>query len=351
MRPTFSRKQSVIIILLLQVLLILVNFVILRAQGEEKVFCVAEITGDGEIRYAEFEMDGNKITAIDEGLCESGYCSEHSSKIIPLCDSVPNDIIDDLGYSECLTKATGDTEHTGTTVSRLFCVNPDLTIKFCCPISAFSEDNGDDEDDDSGDIDLECKDKDLETELKAIIEANNGVTTLSSYLKEEKICVLASAKTDTTKPLGCTYNNIELYCECGEDEKDVYDRCKEEVDVDPDVDINKGCSTEDDPAQRAQCENCVNQGGIWTAIGCVDPTPIGLITGLIRIGFGVMSGVALLQAIYVGILYQMGDEGRIQKAKGQLIATLSGIAVLVFSVLILRIIGVNVLNVIPSGLI
>jgi hypothetical protein len=105
-----------------------------------------------------------------------------------------------------------------------------------------------------------------------------------------------------------------------------------------------------DPNQQPFLDKCEAQGGIWTAIGCIDPTPIGIITGLIRIGFGVMGGVALLQMVYVGIQYQRGDEGKIKAARSQLFATLSGIAVLVFSVLILRIIGVNILNVIPSGL-
>lgn len=97
------------------------------------------------------------------------------------------------------------------------------------------------------------------------------------------------------------------------------------------------------------CINCYENGGLWVAIGCVDPTPLGIITGLIRIAFGVMGGVALLQLIQAGVMYQKGDQAGIEKAKGQVIATLSGIALLVFSVLALRIIGINVLDVLPEG--
>ncbi len=96
-------------------------------------------------------------------------------------------------------------------------------------------------------------------------------------------------------------------------------------------------------------ENCRAQGGIPTAIGCIDTTPIGIITGLIRISLGVMGGVALVQLILVGINYQRGNEAEIKKAREQLIATLTGLAVLVFSVLILRIIGVNILDILPAG--
>lgn len=93
---------------------------------------------------------------------------------------------------------------------------------------------------------------------------------------------------------------------------------------------------------------CREQGGLYIAIGCVDPTPIGIITGAIRISFGVLGGVALLQIILAGIAYQSGQEARIQTARNRVFATLGGVALLVFSVLILRIIGVNVLDVVPS---
>lgn len=96
-------------------------------------------------------------------------------------------------------------------------------------------------------------------------------------------------------------------------------------------------------------EQCFESGGIYTAIGCVDPSPTGIITGLVRIALGIMGGVALLQMVYVGLLYQQGQTEKIKGARSQLIATLTGIAVLVFSVLILRIIGVNILDVIPNG--
>jgi len=96
-------------------------------------------------------------------------------------------------------------------------------------------------------------------------------------------------------------------------------------------------------------KNCTAGGGIPTAIGCVDASPLGIITGLIRIALGVVGGIALLQLILVGIQYQRGEEAEIKKARDRLFATLTGVAVLVFSVLILRILGVNILDVIPAG--
>ncbi len=104
-----------------------------------------------------------------------------------------------------------------------------------------------------------------------------------------------------------------------------------------------------DPTNAAFIEQCRAQGGLPTALGCIDTTPVGIITNLIRIALGTMGGVALLQLILVGLRYMQGDEGEIKKAREQLIATLTGLATLVFSVLILRILGVNILDIIPSG--
>lgn len=104
-----------------------------------------------------------------------------------------------------------------------------------------------------------------------------------------------------------------------------------------------------DPANKEAYLACFNSGGIWTAIGCVDPTPIGILTGIIRIAFGVMGGVALLQVIYAGIMYQMGNEEKIKEARKMITATILGLVVLVFSIVILRVIGINVLDILPSG--
>ncbi|MCA9386876.1 hypothetical protein KC669_02460 [Candidatus Dojkabacteria bacterium] len=95
---------------------------------------------------------------------------------------------------------------------------------------------------------------------------------------------------------------------------------------------------------------CLEQGGIYIAIGCIDPSPLGLITGLIRIALGVVGGVALVQIILAGLAYQSGNQEQIQKAQSRVFSTIGGLAVLIFSVLILRIIGVNILDVVPEGL-
>lgn len=99
------------------------------------------------------------------------------------------------------------------------------------------------------------------------------------------------------------------------------------------------------------CKSCRESGGVWTGLGCVDTSATGIITWIIRIAFGVMGGVALIQFIIAGIYYQTGQEEKVREARKNIMATLTGLAVLTFSILILRIIGVNILDILPTGLV
>lgn len=97
------------------------------------------------------------------------------------------------------------------------------------------------------------------------------------------------------------------------------------------------------------CKSCRESGGVWSGVGCVDTTPTGIVTWIIRIAYGVMGGVALIQFIIAGIYYQTGQEEKVKEARKNIIATITGLAVLTFSILILRIIGINILDILPTG--
>ena len=107
--------------------------------------------------------------------------------------------------------------------------------------------------------------------------------------------------------------------------------------------------TPDQVDENKQCKACVDLGNTWTAIGCINTSISGIFTELVRIALGVMSGVVLLRMIYLGYIYQSGDTGKIAEARSGVIATIAGIVVVVFSVVILRVIGVNVLDIVPKG--
>lgn len=88
-------------------------------------------------------------------------------------------------------------------------------------------------------------------------------------------------------------------------------------------------------------------GGINTAIGCV---PIentdSLFAFFLRWGIGIAGGVAFLLIINASIMIitSTGDPKRLQAGKELLGAALSGILLLIFSVFIMRIIGVNIIE-------
>lgn len=113
-------------------------------------------------------------------------------------------------------------------------------------------------------------------------------------------------------------------------------------------------------AEFVACSRCVRgvgangeevASGTWTeAFGCIITSPEGVFTALIRISLGVMGGVALLRITYLGIITaQSKDDGKIAEARKGVLATLGGIAIVVLSVLILRVLGVNIFDIVPPG--
>ena len=86
--------------------------------------------------------------------------------------------------------------------------------------------------------------------------------------------------------------------------------------------------------------------GIDTAIGCI---PIGsgqeFTEFILKWAFGIGGGVAFLLILYAGfiIMTSAGDHKRLQAGRELLTSAISGLVLLIFSVFILRLIGVDVL--------
>lgn len=90
-----------------------------------------------------------------------------------------------------------------------------------------------------------------------------------------------------------------------------------------------------------------NNEGIPTAIGCIPITSVGaLTTFFLRWGIGISGGVAFLSMIYAGflIMSSAGDPKRLQTGQELVTSSVSGIILLVFSIFILRLVGVNILG-------
>lgn len=104
------------------------------------------------------------------------------------------------------------------------------------------------------------------------------------------------------------------------------------------------------PAEKKEldsCLKCANDNGYWTSLGCFYTDKEDFIVKNI---FGTLLSlagfVALLCIIFSTIKIQIsqGDSEKIQSARESLIACVGGILLIIFSVLIMRIIGVDLLG-------
>lgn len=90
------------------------------------------------------------------------------------------------------------------------------------------------------------------------------------------------------------------------------------------------------------CDTCV-----YSSLGCIDTTLNGVITTVMRIGLGVLGAVGILRIMQAAMLRQSADPKDIQESWDIIMSVIMGAIVLVASSLILRVIGVNILGILP----
>lgn len=93
---------------------------------------------------------------------------------------------------------------------------------------------------------------------------------------------------------------------------------------------------------------CTNNE-INTAFGCVSVSGTDFVTTLLNFGIGIAGGIAFLLIIFGGfqILTSAGNPERLNAGKELISSAITGLLMIVFSVFLLRIIGVDILG-IPS---
>lgn len=98
---------------------------------------------------------------------------------------------------------------------------------------------------------------------------------------------------------------------------------------------------------QAKCWDCQNLGKLWTAIGCI-PTDFSLILKdyVFVNGLGIAGGIAFLYFLY-GVFLIMTSSGvaeKITEGREIIISALSGLLLIIFSIFLLRVIGVDILR-------
>lgn len=99
----------------------------------------------------------------------------------------------------------------------------------------------------------------------------------------------------------------------------------------------------------AGCLTCANRGGYYSAIGCLPINDLGsfVTTLAFQIGLGLAGAFCILCMIYSAIIMQTsgGNSEAIGNAQKTLMSCLSGLVLIIFSVFIIRFIGVDILRI------
>ena len=101
------------------------------------------------------------------------------------------------------------------------------------------------------------------------------------------------------------------------------------------------------------CFNCMtgNGGkelGVWTSLGCIYTNPRSFIQEIVAgWGIGIAGGFALLCIIYAAFQIQtsQGNPEKLKKAQEMITSCIMGLMLIIFSVFILRLIGVTILQI------
>lgn len=112
------------------------------------------------------------------------------------------------------------------------------------------------------------------------------------------------------------------------------------------------CKSVADP----DCKSCFDGGGVWTAIGCLGQgsgsgnsggTLNDFIQSFLRIGTGLGGGIAFLLILFSGFqrITSTGNPEKLHEAKDLMTAAISGLLMIIFSVFLLRLIGVDILGI------
>lgn len=95
------------------------------------------------------------------------------------------------------------------------------------------------------------------------------------------------------------------------------------------------------------CLKCSSSNGFWTAIGCMPLTIPATIQFIFSLGIGFAGVVALLCIIYSAVMMQAsgGNPERIKKTQENLTSCIIGLILIIFSVFILKLIGIDILKI------
>lgn len=108
------------------------------------------------------------------------------------------------------------------------------------------------------------------------------------------------------------------------------------------------CNYIADSGDRGDCNECFNRpdGGVYTPFGCIDTSPNLFIQRILQIAISLAGGIAFLMILY-GAFVTMTSAGNPERLNGGreiITSAVAGLLLIIFSTIILRIIGVDILQ-------
>lgn len=102
------------------------------------------------------------------------------------------------------------------------------------------------------------------------------------------------------------------------------------------------------PPDYNQCIACLAQEGkTWTVIGCIPTSAGGFVQIILEVAVKMIGGIAFLALLYGGflLLTSGGDVQKITKGKAIVASVILGVVLVIFSVFILKQVGVVILQI------
>ncbi len=100
--------------------------------------------------------------------------------------------------------------------------------------------------------------------------------------------------------------------------------------------------------QKDTCTSCFNGGGVWTALGCWNASSVDeFIASFVKLATGLGGGIAMLLILFSGLqrIMSAGNPEKLNEAKELMTAAISGLLLIIFSIFLLRLIGVDILKI------
>lgn len=148
--------------------------------------------------------------------------------------------------------------------------------------------------------------------------------------------------------VGCSYGQATLNGNPTTDYANTQCKCALSVAVTPIPVINLFCQKYLKGSEATSCSNCVNAGGWWSGLGCVPLRLESFVSDfLLKTGIGMAGIMALLCIIFQAFNIQTsrGNPEKIKKTQEALTSCIIGLVLIIFSVFILRVIGVDILRI------